>query len=107
MVKNTLPENIIAVTRSFRSLLESDNIQIDSMIVFGSQAKGKARPDSDIDVCVVSPTFGRDDIAEMQMLFKKARRIDSRIEPYPMSPQNLTETGNPIVGEIVNWGIFV
>ena len=107
MAQNTLPENIIAVTKSFRSLLEGDNIKVDSMIVFGSQAKGKARLGSDIDICVVSPSFGHDDIAEMQMLFKKARRIDSRIEPYPMSPQNLAEIGNPIVGEIVQWGIPV
>jgi len=41
------------------------------------------------------------------MLFKKARRIDSRIEPYPMSPKNLLETNNPIVGEIMKWGVLV
>ena len=107
MVKKILPKNIIELTRSFRSLLEKDNIEIDSMIVFGSQAKGNTRPGSDIDVCVVSPSFGYNDIEEMQMLFKKARRIDSRIEPYPMSPKNLLETNNPIVGEIVEWGVLV
>lgn len=107
MVKKTLPENIIKLTKLFRSLLENDHIQVDSMIVFGSQAKGRARPGSDIDICVVSPSFGYNDIEEMQMLFKKARHIDSRIEPYPMSPKNLMETNNPIVGEIVSWGVVV
>ena len=107
MVKKILPENIIKLIRSFRSLLENDLIKVESMIVFGSQAKGNARPESDIDVCVVSPSFGHNDIEEMQMLFKKARHIDSRIEPYPMSPKNLLETNNPIVGEIVSWGVLV
>lgn len=107
MVEKTLPENIIAVTKSFRSLLEKDNIHIDSMIVFGSHAKGKTRPGSDIDVCVVSPSFGHNGVEEMQMLFKKARRVDSRIEPYPMSPKNLQEVSNPIVGEIMKWGVVV
>lgn len=107
MAERTLPESIIKLTRSFRSLLEQDNIPVESMIVFGSQAKGKARADSDIDVCVVSPSFGRDDVGEMQMLFKKAHRIDSRIEPYPLNPEDLKEIYNPIVGEIVKWGVVV
>lgn len=107
MVKKTLPKNIIRLTKSFRSLLEKNRIKVDSMIVFGSQAKGNTRPESDIDVCVVSPSFGQNDTEEMQMLFRKARRIDSRIEPYPMNPRNLQETNNPIVGEIVSWGVLV
>ena len=107
MVKKILPKNIIKLTKSFRSLLENDNIKIDSMIVFGSQAKGNTRPESDIDVCVVSPSFGFNDLQEMQMLFKKARHVDSRIEPYPMNPKNLLEINNPIVGEIMKWGVLV
>ena len=107
MVKKTLSENIIKLTKSFRKLLEDDNILVDSMIIFGSQAKGNARPESDIDVCVVSPSFGKNDVLEMQMLFKKARKIDSRIEPYPMNSVNLKAINNPIVGEIVKWGVLV
>ncbi|HEY4512837.1 MAG TPA: nucleotidyltransferase domain-containing protein [Candidatus Paceibacterota bacterium] len=107
MVKKTLPDNITRLVRSFRSLLEKDNIPVDSMIVFGSEAKGTARAESDIDVCVVSPLFGNDKITEMQILFRKAGRIDSRIEPYPMSPKDLKDTYNPIVSEIVKWGILV
>lgn len=107
MVTKTLPENVIKLTKSFQSLLEKDNIPVDSMIVFGSQAKGNAREGSDIDVCVVSSAFGHNDVEEMQMLFKKARRIDSRIEPYPMSIENLKATNNPIVNEIVTWGVLV
>lgn len=107
MVERTIPENIIKLTKSFRSLLEQNNIPIESMIVFGSQAKGNARTESDIDVCVVSPTFGHNDVEEMQMLFKKARHIDSRIEPYPLNPENLKDTYNPIVGEIIKWGVLV
>ncbi len=107
MVKKTLSENIIKLTQSFRKLLEDDNVLVESMIVFGSQAKGNARPESDIDVCVVSPSFGQNDVLEMQMLFKKARRIDSRIEPYPMNSANLKSLDNPIVGEIMKWGVLV
>ena len=101
MVKKILPKNIIKLTKSFRSLLENDNIKIDSMIVFGSQAKGNTRPESDIDVCVVSPSFGFNDLQEMQMLFKKARHVDSRIEPYPMNPKNLLEIKRRILEDVL------
>ena len=67
MVKKILPKKIIELTESFRLLLENDNIEIDSMIVFGSQAKGNTRPESDIDVCVVSPAFGHNDTEEMHL----------------------------------------
>ncbi|OGI74158.1 hypothetical protein A3D42_01760 [Candidatus Nomurabacteria bacterium RIFCSPHIGHO2_02_FULL_41_18] len=107
MVKKVLPENIIKAAKSFRSSLENDRILIDSMIIFGSQAKGNTRPESDIDICVVSPSFGRNDLEEMQMLFRKARRVDSRIEPYPLNPKNLKEVDNPIVSEILSWGVLV
>jgi hypothetical protein len=43
----------------------------------------------------------------MQTPFKKARKIDSRIEPYPMNSTNLKALDNPIVGEIVKWGVLV
>jgi len=107
MVKRKLPENIITLMQSFRTLLENDNIPVDSMIVFGSQAKGNVRAESDMDVCVVSPSFGHNDVEEMQMLFKKARHVDSRIEPYPMTAENLKAINNPIVNEIVTWGVLV
>lgn len=107
MVKRKLPQNVIDVVRVFRKFLEDANINVDSMIVFGSQAKGTERATSDIDVCVVSEEFGVNDVEEMQMLFKKARHVDLRIEPYPMSPKDLKFVENPIVGEITKWGILV
>lgn len=107
MVTKKLPDNIIEIAKSFRNLLEIKGIQIVSIIIFGSQAKGTARPESDIDVCVISPSFGLNDVAEMQMLFKQARHVDSRIEPYPMSPKAFEDTNNPIVGEIHTWGVVI
>ena len=42
------------------------------MILYGSYAKGKAHPDSDIDVAVVSKHFGKDKVEEGIMLFELA-----------------------------------
>ena len=107
MVKKQLSENIIKITKLFRDFLVESKIPVESMIVFGSYAKGNERPSSDVDVCVVSDIFRENNIEDMQMLFKKARQIDSRLEPYPMNPKDLKNIENPIVNEIVTWGVLV
>lgn len=61
------------------------------MLIFGSHAKGHSRPDSDIDVAVVSPQFGRDRLKEMMLLRKISLRVDSQIEPIPFSPVGMKD----------------
>jgi uncharacterized protein len=107
MDTDTLPLDIQTTVRAYRTYLEAEGIPVQSVSVFGSYAKGTQRPESDIDVCVVSPVFGVNDVLEMQMLFRKALHIDTRIEPYPLSPSALADTWNPIVGEIVRTGCEV
>ena len=39
--------------QKIKSILADRDIQYSQMILFGSQARGDARPDSDIDICLV------------------------------------------------------
>src|SRR3989338_5058644 len=105
MVKRKLPENIIKTVNEFKKSLQASWVTVDFLIVFGSYAKGLARPDSDIDVGVVSKMFGKDDVLETQELFKKALRVNTFIEPYPINPKDLQDTYNPIIQEILSTGI--
>jgi|SRR3989338_4172991 len=73
--------------------------------VYGSYSKGIATEDSDIDVCVVSPSFGKDYIAEMVKLRKIALKIDSRIEPVPITPEDLSDRLATLSSEIRKYGI--
>ena len=43
---------VIKTVRQFKKALESFNIQVEQLILFGSHATGTAREDSDIDVLV-------------------------------------------------------
>jgi predicted nucleotidyltransferase len=43
------------------------------------------RPDSDIDVAVISKDFGKDRVEEGMTLFRIAGKIDPRLEPVPFS----------------------
>jgi len=107
MAKKAISKDIIRNIQKFKTVVEAAGVPVEKMILFGSYAKGTARTDSDIDVCVVSKKFGFNDVLEMQWLFKKTTDVDLRIEPYPMSPKDLKFTENPIVGEIVKWGVLV
>ena len=74
------------------------------MIIFGSYVKDYANAESDIDLCIVSSSFGRDPIDEMQYLFKQTRKVDTRIEPIPVSPKEYRTSSSPLISEIRNSG---
>mgnify|MGYP005608611547 CR=1 FL=1 len=46
------------------------------------------RIDSDIDVAIISPDFGRNRFEEKKLLMQAARRIDPRIEPVPITSES-------------------
>lgn len=99
-----LNKDVVHTTLRFKHLLEAQRIPIQKMIIFGSHAKGRARPDSDIDICIISPKFGRDSISEMQFLSRQSRKVDTRIEPIPVSPKEYRETATPLIWEIKRTG---
>jgi len=75
----------IRVIKEFVKALKREGITIDRVILYGSYAKGNVRPDSDIDVAVISKDFGKDRVEEGMTLFRIAGKIDPRLEPVPFS----------------------
>lgn len=70
----------------FKKLLERKGIPVSKLLLYGSHARGDDHRDSDIDVCIISPAFGKDRIRERMFLFRQAPFIDPRIEPVSFSP---------------------
>ena len=67
---------------------------------------GKTRPDSDIDVAVVSKNFGKDRVEEGMLLFRIAGKIDPRLEPVPISQKIYeNDTWIPLIHEIREKGV--
>ncbi len=91
--------------RKFIKSLSKSGIKVNKAYLFGSYAIGKAKKDSDIDVCVVSPSFGKDYFAEMVKLRKYSLKIDSRIEPVPFLPKDLDDKYSTLASEIRKFGI--
>lgn len=92
------------IALKFADILERQGISIEKLIIFGSYAKNNASEESDIDLCIVSPEFGKDPIEELQFLFKQTRGVDTRIEPIPVSPQEYKESLSPLILEIKKSG---
>ncbi len=81
-------------------------IRVESVLLFGSYATGKAGPWSDLDIAVISPDF--EDVPmyrRQEMLAHAAVGTDPRIAPIGYSPSDLREGVGPVlVREILRSG---
>jgi predicted nucleotidyltransferase len=74
---------ITSVAGYLRRIAES-GVPVKFGVIFGSQAKGTSDAWSDIDLIVVSSLFdGQRTREQVNMLWRLAARVDSRIEPIP------------------------
>jgi len=83
--------------------IEAQGIRVDTIYVFGSQAGGAARPDSDIDVAVISPDFRRAGMPIWVQVMRACFRVDPRIEPVLYSPEEFRDE-EPLAWEIKRTG---
>lgn len=97
----------INIAKDFVRMVSENGIPVDSAYIFGSYAKGYAKIDSDIDVCVISKKFGKDYIKEMVDLRKIALKIDSKIEPIAFSISDLNDKYSSLATEIRQTGILI
>lgn len=92
MVKQiSLNKKEVDLINRYARLIKQKGIKVSKVILFGSHAKGMAKPDSDIDIAVISSQFGQNNLKEMMFLRKLALEIDSHIEPLPFSPQGIDD----------------
>jgi predicted nucleotidyltransferase len=92
----------------FVNALTTKGIRVEKAVLYGSYALGKSHLDSDVDLAIVSPDFGRDRFEERKMLLQLAWRIDPRIEPIPISSETYyNDTWVPLIYEIREKGIEV
>jgi predicted nucleotidyltransferase len=92
--------------KKFIKALKQEGIPVDRVILYGSYARERTRPDSDIDVAVISRNFGKDRVEEGMTLFRIAGKIDPRLEPIPISSDSYeNDTWIPLIYEIKQKGI--
>lgn len=78
----------IAATRKFQRALESKNIRLEKVILFGSYAKGSQRDSSDIDVAVISSDFrGKSYWERIDILVDAIYEVFAPIEAVAFTPE--------------------
>ena len=71
--------------------------------LFGSYSKGTARPDSDIDVAVIVPSFGDNWWVWTKSLWHDVRKVSTLIEPVLMEE----DSHSPLYDDVIRTGIAV
>ena len=100
-----IPTNILEIIIKYIQELSKD-ITIDKVIIFGSYAKNCYNEDSDIDIAIISSDFN-DIIEDGAKLIGLTWKIDTRIEPHPITTEDYEKVANPFVKEVINTGIKV
>jgi predicted nucleotidyltransferase len=96
---------ILNIVSRYAKTLKQE-MQINTVYLYGSYSKGRQQADSDIDVAVISPDFTGDIIEDQFRLMQLRRTIDLRIEPRPFQPSEFNAQ-NPLALEVMETGIIV
>ncbi len=107
MVKRNIEKKVLDQIRDYKRVLEKNKIKIDKLILFGSFAKGTQRKWSDIDLCVVSPQFGKNRFEERVRLMKLSIGGGENIEPHPYNLKGLKDKWDPLASEITKSGLEI
>ena len=79
---------VLKTVRQFKKALESIDIQVEQLILYGSHAAGTAREDSDIDVVVISPSFsGKSYWQRIDILTEAIYKVFAPIEASAFTPE--------------------
>ena len=76
-------------------------IRVSQAVLFGSYARGDARPDSDVNILVIAPEFdGPYDKSRIDLLWALRAQTDSRIEPIAVGERQWREDDASAIIEI-------
>jgi predicted nucleotidyltransferase len=100
-------EEIRGIIKKFGKQLKANHLEFDALVLFGSHARGNPDRYSDLDIAVISSQFGKNRLEDRIKLMKISARIDTRIEPHPVSLKDWEEGWKELVFEIQRTGIKI
>lgn len=102
-------KTVLKAIRYLGKCLEEDGLDISRIILFGSQAAGCARADSDIDIVVISADFEGRDIFQRAAMLRRARlkTIDKYLLPMDIVLKTPAEYQDGIISLYADKGAVV
>jgi predicted nucleotidyltransferase len=99
------------IAQFFRECLKEKGLKVNKIILFGSQARGTATEESDIDIVIVSEEFRRKNIFRRAKLTRDAeirtiRKFMVPLDVVTMSPEEY-ENRTLLIAEYVHEGKVV
>jgi predicted nucleotidyltransferase len=96
------------IIRHFNNRLKNDSVQVNQIILFGSQSDGSATTESDIDLCVVSRDFEGKGILQRAKMVRNAEIETIKKYLIPLDIINLTPeelaNGTSLAAQFVSKG---
>jgi predicted nucleotidyltransferase len=91
------PRSIRGVIERYKAALAAAGFPAFDAVLYGSYARREARPDSDIDLCLVSDAFTRGRQRHRKKAVEVAYEIDPRIQVVLVDPRTLaSDTLSPL-----------
>ena len=90
-------------------LSEAYGERLRGVVLFGSEARGEARPDSDIDVLAVLETLTADYGDELERclaaVYPVALRLGRRVSVKPLTREEFEQGDSPLLREVRRSGV--
>jgi uncharacterized protein len=102
-----MDKNVNLTIKEYIHLIKKNFKEIECVYLFGSYAKGLETDNSDIDLALIFKDLDDAEKFNIQIqLMLLAVKIDTRIEPHPMSQEDFNSE-NPFSVEIKKTGILI
>jgi uncharacterized protein len=98
---------VLNVVRAFCQALETENIRPQKVVLFGSHCTGTQRPDSDIDLAVISEDFvGKSYWERIETLSSAIYKVFQPIEAVALTPEEW-QSGDSLIVDYARKGEVV
>ena len=90
------------IIKDYKDELRRHNIRITKAILYGSYAKGRPKPYSDIDLVIISPDLARfAPLRRQELLAQLTMNIDVPLEVIGYTPQEFKKSDHTVFGQII------
>ena len=99
---------VINIVKKYLRILSQEGIVISKAYLYGSQARGTATEESDIDLMLVSPLFDGNTDKYAPVLWLSTRKASDKIEPIAVGEKRFqTDDISPLIETVRQEGIEI